>query len=157
MPAPNGDPILNAIANADTCANGYSGLADRYDFRVAHISAGWPELHSYRAALECQQFAGYRKLFCQRRRAEPLDDGAPVFSLEPDPERRLSAQQRHDRLRAAVQELPVGLRQVLVLALEDISHAEIAAIVGISENNVAVRLSRARATLSRLLGVEERS
>jgi RNA polymerase sigma factor (sigma-70 family) len=93
--------------------------------------------------------------YSQRRRSEPLDDDAPVASSEPDPERSLSIQQRHERLQLAVQALPVGLRQVVVLALEGLSHAEIADIVGITENNVAVRLSRARTTLSRRLGAAE--
>jgi RNA polymerase sigma-70 factor (ECF subfamily) len=40
---------------------------------------------------------------------------------------------------------------VLTLALEELPHAEIAAALGISEGNVAVRLSRARAALRSLL------
>ena len=59
------------------------------------------------------------------------------------------------RLQAAVQALPIGLRQVVVLTLEGLSNAEVADIVGISENNVAVRLTRARAALSRSLGARE--
>lgn len=93
--------------------------------------------------------------YSQRRRAEPLQDDAPFAAPGPDPEHTLSTQQRHERLQAAVLQLPVNLRQVVVLALEGVSHAEIADIVGITENNVAVRLSRARATLARLLGSVE--
>ena len=63
----------------------------------------------------------------------------------------LSQQQRQDRLRAAVQALPIGMRQVIVLTLEGLSNAEVADVVGISENNVAVRLTRARAELARQL------
>lgn len=88
----------------------------------------------------------------QRRRTDPLDDDAPVAALGPDPEHALSRQQRHERLQAAVQELPIALRQVVVLTLEGLSNAEVADIVGISDNNVAVRLTRARAELIRLLG-----
>ena len=51
-----------------------------------------------------------------------------------------------------MQALPIGLRQVVVLTLEGLTNAEVADIVGISENNVAVRLTRARAALSRSLG-----
>jgi RNA polymerase sigma factor (sigma-70 family) len=91
----------------------------------------------------------------QRRRVDPLDDDAPFPAAQPDPERALSAQQRHEQLRAAVQSLPLGLRQVVVLSLEGLSHAEIAAVAGITENNVAVRLTRARAALSRLLRAEK--
>jgi len=90
--------------------------------------------------------------YAQRRRTEPLPDETPLASIDPDPERSLSIQQRHERLQRAVQDLPIGLRQVVVLALEGLSHAEIGDILGITENNVAVRLSRARTNLSRLLG-----
>jgi RNA polymerase sigma factor (sigma-70 family) len=88
----------------------------------------------------------------QRRQTEVLDDAAPIPAPGPDPEHSLSQQQRHERLRAAVQALPIGLRQVVVLTLEGLSNADVADIVGISENNAAVRLTRARAALSRALG-----
>lgn len=91
----------------------------------------------------------------QRRRTDTLDDEAPVVAPGPDPEHSMSTQQRHERLQAAVLSLPLGLRQVVVLTLEGLSHAEVAEIVGISENNVAVRLTRAKAALSRLLEARE--
>lgn len=92
----------------------------------------------------------------QRRRTDPLDEDAPVAADGPDPEHHLSQQQRRERLQAAVQELSLGLRQVVVLTLEGLSNAEVADIVGITENNVAVRMTRARAELTRLLGAGER-
>jgi RNA polymerase sigma-70 factor (ECF subfamily) len=92
----------------------------------------------------------------QRRRTDPLDDDAPVATTAPDPEHSLSRQQRRDRVQAAVWELPLGLRQVVVLTLEGLSNAEVADIVGISENHVAVRMTRARAELTRLLGADGR-
>jgi RNA polymerase sigma-70 factor (ECF subfamily) len=92
----------------------------------------------------------------QRRRTDPLDEDAPVAASDPDPESSLSQQQRRERLQAAVQELPLSLRQVVVLTLEGLSNAEVADIAGISENNVAVRMTRARAELTRLLGAGER-
>ncbi len=55
-----------------------------------------------------------------------------------------------------MQSLPLNLRQVVVLTLEGLSHAEVADIIGISENNVAVRMTRARAELTRLLGAAGR-
>lgn len=90
-----------------------------------------------------------------RRRADTLDEDAPLAAPGPDPERSLTIQERHTRLRAAVQALPLSLRQVVVLTLEGLSHAEVAEITGITENNVAVRLTRARAALSRLMGARE--
>ena len=41
---------------------------------------------------------------------------------------------------------------MIVLVLEGLSHSEIAEVVGIKENNVAVRLNRAREALKDLMG-----
>ena len=87
----------------------------------------------------------------QRRRTDILEEDAPIADPGLDPEHALSQQQRQERLRAAVQALSIGMRQVVVLTLEGLSNAEVADVVGISENNVAVRLTRARAELSRQL------
>lgn len=59
---------------------------------------------------------------------------------------------RRDRLRAAIQRLPLAYRQAVMLMLEDLSHAEIGEILGIGESNVAVRLNRARKALREVLG-----
>lgn len=83
------------------------------------------------------------------RRTDVLSDDAPVAAKAPDPERAATERQRRERLEAAVHRLPLGLRQVIVLALEGLGHREIGDVVGISENNVAVRLTRARAALAR--------
>jgi RNA polymerase sigma factor (sigma-70 family) len=93
--------------------------------------------------------------YSQRRRAEPLHDEAPLPAGDPDPEASLSQQQRSARLHEAVQNLPIGMRQVVVLTLEGLTNAEVADIVGTTENNVAVRLTRARAALSRALGARK--
>lgn len=60
---------------------------------------------------------------------------------------------RLSRLRAAVRDLPLSYRQVVTLRLEGLSYAEIAEVVGISENNVGVRLHRARNALKSKLGL----
>lgn len=86
----------------------------------------------------------------RRRHTEPLDSVA-VHDDAPDPEREASQRQQRERLQAAVARLPLGLRQATVLLLEGLTHREIADVLGISENNVAVRLNRARAALAREL------
>jgi RNA polymerase sigma-70 factor (ECF subfamily) len=91
----------------------------------------------------------------QRRKTDVLDEQAPIPAPGPDPEHSLSQQQRSERLRAAVQELPIAMRQVVVLTLEGLSNAEVADIIGITENNVAVRLTRARTALTHALGVSK--
>jgi len=89
--------------------------------------------------------------FSTRRKppAEDLSDETP--SSSPDPERALEGKQRVDRLHRAIHSLPLGHRQVVAMLLEDLSHEEIAAVLGISVSNVAVRLHRARTALRDLL------
>jgi RNA polymerase sigma-70 factor (ECF subfamily) len=84
------------------------------------------------------------------RHDEPLD-GIALPDGAPDPEREASQRQQRERLQAAVTRLPLGLRQATVLMLEGLDHREIADVLGISENNVAVRLNRARMALTREL------
>ncbi|MEX0739536.1 MAG: sigma-70 family RNA polymerase sigma factor [Pseudohongiella sp.] len=62
----------------------------------------------------------------------------------------LQAEQQQ-QLRDAIQRLPLSLRQVLLLKLEDLSNLEVAEVLGLSESNVAVRLNRAKQKLSDLL------
>jgi RNA polymerase sigma factor (sigma-70 family) len=56
--------------------------------------------------------------------------------------------QLRDRLWAAVQELPVADRQVVVLHLEGLTAAEIQAVTGVSAGAVATRLTRIRQKLA---------
>jgi RNA polymerase sigma-70 factor (ECF subfamily) len=73
--------------------------------------------------------------------SEPVDAGA-------DPERTLADRQRREQLQRAIRQLPLGPRQAIALALEGLSHREIGEVLGITEGNVAVRLTRARAALA---------
>jgi RNA polymerase sigma factor (sigma-70 family) len=88
----------------------------------------------------------------RRRRTETLDETARIPHTAADPEDALAARQRGEQLRLAVTGLPLGLRQVIVLVLEGLSYREIGDVLGISENNVAVRVARARGALARELG-----
>ncbi len=79
---------------------------------------------------------------------EPADPG-------PHPDEQLAQTKQRERLTAAVQSLPVAYRQMIVLMLEGLSHAEIGEVLGITENNVAVRLTRARKALKETMGVAQ--
>lgn len=70
----------------------------------------------------------------------------------PLPEEEVAMTTRRNRLAFAIQRLPLAYRQAVMLMLEDLSHAEISEILGISASNVAVRLNRARAVLKSALG-----
>jgi RNA polymerase sigma factor (sigma-70 family) len=143
-------------------ASGYERDAGRQQDLVQEIwLAVWQALPQFRGDASERTFvfriahnrAVTHVQYWQRRHTERLDDDAPLAHQGPDPERALSQQQRQERLRAAVQALPLNLRQVVVLTLEGLSHAEVSDILGITENNVAVRMTRARAELTRRLGV----
>ena len=96
---------------------------------------------------------------CKRRPAhESLEELPPLLEPidpRPHPEQQAVISHQRDRLRTAIQRLPLAYRQVVMLMLEDLSHAEIAGVLGITESNVGVRLNRARKALKEAL--EERS
>ena len=78
------------------------------------------------------------------RNDERPDDGL-------DPEEQLLRQHTIDRVRAAIEQLPVDYREVLVLReMEGLSYKEIAAVLGVPMGTVMSRLARAR---ERLLAV----
>lgn len=84
----------------------------------------------------------------ERSPAERGDAPAGPGSADADPRQQALAKERAAAVRAAVQELPVDLREVVLLAeYEDLPQAEIAAIVGCSVKAVESRLYRARAQL----------
>jgi len=70
----------------------------------------------------------------------------------PEPVQRVEIGERQSRLLAAIRTLPLGMRQVVTLALEGFSHQEIASVLDIETNAVDARLSRARRRLRDLLG-----
>ncbi len=88
----------------------------------------------------------------KRRPTVSLDDAA----IEPeDPsassEAAVSDDQQRERLLRAIRTLPLIHREVIGLYLEGMDYKEIAAVVGISETNVGVRLNRARERLKALM------
>jgi RNA polymerase sigma-70 factor, ECF subfamily len=78
------------------------------------------------------------------RPGEPEQEPVTLANQEGDAIDR----QRRDRLWAAVQELPVAERQIVVLYLEGLSAAEIEAVTGVSAGAVATRLTRIRQKLA---------
>jgi RNA polymerase sigma-70 factor (ECF subfamily) len=83
----------------------------------------------------------------QRRPLTASPDEIELPDPRPNPEKGLAREQQESRLFEAIHRLPVDYRQVITLTLEDMSYTEIADVIGISENNVGVRLNRARQML----------
>jgi RNA polymerase sigma-70 factor, ECF subfamily len=91
----------------------------------------------------------------RRGRYEPFDEDAPptvdrlmARHTPPDPERQAFTGELRELLEWAIDALPDGAREVFVLReVEGLSTAETATSLGVSEDVVKTRLSRARATL----------
>ena len=79
-------------------------------------------------------------------------DSLSIVSDEPGPDRRVSARQELDRLRAIVATLPAQCRQVFELRkFEGLSHREIAERMGLSEKTIENHLTRALARVTEAL------
>ena len=97
----------------------------------------------YRVAMNRALTHRYRR----RPHVEPLEAAVHVADSRQTPEAEATASQQRAQVLGKLQSLPFAMRQILSLSLEGLSRAEIAGILGISENNANVRLSRARRAL----------
>lgn len=126
---------------------GFAALA-RYDgdrsFRV------WMS----RIALnKCRDWARRRAVRAFFTRALPLETAYDVAGDHPAIDVEASDRAELARVHRAIVDLPANLREVLVLrGVEELSQAETAALLGVSEKAVETRLYRARAKLRAMLG-----
>lgn len=88
--------------------------------------------------------------------ARPMEEAGAVADLAATPEEAAQSQAELARINAAVAALPGNLKDVLVLrAIEGMSQAEAAQILGVSEKAVETRLYRARNKLADMLRDDE--
>lgn len=122
------------------------------------LLAVWQALPSFRGESSLKTFVlgiAHRRCASHVMRAvarpahEALDEG--WADEQPGPEALARLSQQQERLLASVRRLPLGQRQLVLLALEGMSYEEIAGVLGISANNVGVRLNRAKAALKEQL------
>jgi RNA polymerase sigma factor (sigma-70 family) len=137
--------------------------ADRDDLMQDFALALWSALPKFRGECSERTFlfrvAHNRAVSFLTKRTGPLartedlgdhqDDVTATTGSNPVVAYERKARRSH--LLAAVRALPIGHRQVLTLLLEGLSQREIADVLGTTENNVAVRSSRARAALRVLM------
>lgn len=148
----------NGASIARLAASYTNNSAEREDLFQDIAMAIWQALPTFRQ--ECSErtflfrIAHNRGISYITRRRVPL---APISEDMDPPDTRsdlvatLVNQEQGDRLLNAIRGLPVTFRQIVTLTLEDLSYADIAEVVGISESNVGARLTRARQLLRRLL------
>jgi RNA polymerase sigma-70 factor, ECF subfamily len=97
----------------------------------------------------------YRDLKRRDGRLVPLDEAGEAVDHAARPDAATEERQRLGRALHAVQRLPEGEREALVLAIDgELSYARIAAILGCSVPAVKVRVHRARARLRSVLDEE---
>ena len=95
---------------------------------------------------------GRRKRAGEPARMRAIDDAIPANSGK-DPERIAGNAVLRRDLRRALRELPGPYREIVFLReIEGLSTREVAAVTGLSEDNVKTRLRRARLQLQRRLG-----
>jgi RNA polymerase sigma factor (sigma-70 family) len=132
-------------------------VADHQDLMQDILVAIWRALPRLRNAASERTFV-FRvahnrgcTFVAQRRPHDPLFDDAPIVDSRAGVEEALDAASQRDRLYAAVRTLPASQRQAVMLCLEGLTIGEIAESQGTTENNVSVRLNRARQRLRELL------
>lgn len=120
--------------------------------------AVWRALPSFRGEASLKTFLfrvahnrGATHSLRESRRPVALEEPERIEDCTPNPEAAATERQRRAALVGALHQLSLASRQVMTLRLEGLSYAEIAQIVGASENAVTVRASRARSQLRRLL------
>lgn len=141
-----GDPDEALDLTQETFLAGFSALS-RYDgdrpFRIwiARIAIN-----------KCRDWARRRKVRAFFSRALPLESAHHVASDMPSPDMEASDRLELARVRGAIAQLPQNLREVLLLrGMDDVSQAEAAAMLNVSEKTVETRLYRARMRLRELL------
>lgn len=139
-------------------AASYAGPGDRDDLLQEIAIALWRALPKFRG--ECSERTFLFRIahnrcithISKRRPTVSLDDAdidpeAPTAAAD----EMIAVQEDRERLLRAVQRLPLIYREVVVLLLEGLDYQQIADVVGISEGNVGVRLTRARQQLKSLI------
>jgi RNA polymerase sigma factor (sigma-70 family) len=118
------------------------------------LLAVWQALPSFRGKSSIRTFvariAHNRAVtHVARHAAQPksMELSEDIVAPEPLPEQRVIESERRERLMQAVRLLPLQFRQPVTLTLEGFTPAEIADVLGVSANVVAIRLTRAKALL----------
>jgi RNA polymerase sigma factor (sigma-70 family) len=131
--------------------------AERADLEQDIALALWRALPMFRGESSLKTFAYRVARYCcfrhVRRRRDPDVSIDPASVADPAAciESAILRADQRTRIEQALTDLPDNLETVMTLHLSGQSYAQIAATLGITERNVSVRLSRARARLRRQL------
>jgi len=108
-----------------------------------------PATWFYRVALNTAM-NWQRKDKPRRARQKPLLEVQPISTEAPD-DGQLQHRDTVDQLYKAINQLPKTDAALVLLYLDELSYREMADVLGISESNVGVKLSRAKKALAELM------
>ncbi len=146
-------PLISRIASSYEADAGF-----REDLVQQIFLAVWQALPNYRADASLKTFiariAQNRAIsfVAKQVRLGPVAEMPErVESDQPDPEQSAIDASDRKMLLEATRRLPLPQREVIILVLEGFSYAEIADMLSIAPNALALRLSRAKASLKKML------
>lgn len=147
-------PMIRRIAAAYE-----SNASTREDVVQDILCAVWRALPNFRGEGSLRSFiarVAANRAITHVQRALKVPDSAELtrdfVASEPGPEAHAIAVDERERLVAALRTLPIGLREPALLALEGLTQQEIALVLGITPNAVAIRMTRAKSQLRKLIG-----
>jgi RNA polymerase sigma-70 factor (ECF subfamily) len=148
--ADHGAMIRRIAAAHEADAAALQDLIQDIHYALWRALPGWRgegPLRSFVAKVAANRAISHVQRALKRPPAEELPE--TLIAPEASPESRAIARDQAKRLAAAVRALPLGLRETALMALEGLGHAEIAAVLGVTTNAVAVRMTRAKAELQK--------
>ena len=104
----------------------------------------------YRVALNTAM-NWHRKDIPRRLRQQPLLEVHAMPTAEPDSAEQALHRETIEQLYQAIRKLPKADAALVLLYLDELSYAQMAEVLGISESNVGVKLNRAKRLLSELM------
>ncbi len=107
----------------------------------------------YRVALQTAM-NWKRKDIPRRLKQQPLLDFQVIPADEAGSAEQAQQREIVEQLYSAIQKLPKGDAALVLLYLDELSYREMAEVLGISENNVGVKLNRAKKALTALMNGE---
>jgi RNA polymerase sigma-70 factor (ECF subfamily) len=140
--------------------NGFADSDDRNDLLQEILLAVWKSIPAFRAEAKpttflyrvCHNAAllWRRKEQSHRRRVEQFDGFSVHAQTQPGESNDL-AEERLAALYTSIRQLAPVERSLILMSLDGVSYREIAAILGLSESNVGVKLSRIKQRLTQTL------
>ncbi|HEX4051955.1 MAG TPA: sigma-70 family RNA polymerase sigma factor [Steroidobacteraceae bacterium] len=147
-------PMIRRIAAAHE-----SNPSAREDLVQDILYAVWRALPNFRGEGSLRGFIARiaaNRTVTHVQRALKVPDSAELHvdlvAPDLDPEAHAIVVDERTRLAAALRTLPIGLREPALLALEGLTPQEIAGVLGITPNAVAIRMTRARSELRKIFG-----